>query len=105
MSGAQLRRDTVQQLHARGLSLRRSCALCHISRSSLRYRPRCVRRLQNQELATRLHAIARRHPRYGYRRAHAVVQRDLPTVNVKRVHRIWRQERLHVPPRRAETTA
>ena len=100
MTGAQQRRETVTQLHARGLSLRRSCALCHISRSSFRYRARGVRRLQNQALATRLHAIAKRHPRYGYRRAHAVIRRDLPNVNVKRVHRIWRQERLHVAARR-----
>lgn len=100
MSGAQQRRETVQQLHARGLSLRRSCALCHISRSSFRYQPRCARRLQNQDLAARLHVIAQRHPRYGYRRAHALVRRDMPTVNVKRVQRVWREERLQVPRRR-----
>lgn len=100
MTGAQQRRATVTQLRARGLSLRRSCALCHISRSSFRYRARGARRLQNEELTTRLHAIAKRHPRYGYRRAHAGVRRDVPNVNVKRVHRIWRQERLHVTPRR-----
>jgi putative transposase len=51
-------------------------------------------------LATRLHAIAKRHPRYGYRRAHALVRRDVLNINVKRVHRIWRQERLQVPRRR-----
>ncbi len=100
MMGAQQRRETVQQLHARGLSLRRSCALCHISRSSLRYQPRPTRRAQNQQLATRLHAIARRYTRYGYRRAHALIRRDGPHVNVKRVHRIWRQEGLGVPARR-----
>jgi putative transposase len=100
MSSAQQRRETVQQLRARGLSLRRSCALCHISRSSLRYQPRPMRRLKNQQLAARLHAIARTHPRYGYRRAHALVCRDVPGVNVKRVHRIWRLERLSLPGRR-----
>jgi putative transposase len=100
MSSAQQRRETVQQLRARGLSLRRSCALCHISRSSLRYQPQPRQRAQNQLLATRLHAIARQHPRYGYRRAHALVCRETPGVNVKRVHRIWRQERLCVPTRR-----
>jgi putative transposase len=51
-------------------------------------------------LAICLHAIAKRHPRYGYRRAPAVVRRDLPNVNVKRVHRLWRQEQLHVAARR-----
>jgi putative transposase len=47
-----------------------------------------------------LRLIARKHPRYGYRRAHALVCRDVPGVNVKRVHRLWRQERLSVPRRR-----
>ncbi len=100
MTSAQQRRETVQQLRARGLSLRRSCALCHISRASLRYRPRATRRTQNQALAVRLRAIARKHPRYGYRRAHVLVCRAVPGVNVKRVHRLWRQARLGVPCRR-----
>jgi putative transposase len=100
MTSAQQRRETVQQLHARGLSLRRSCALCHLSHSSLRYRSRVQRRTQNQLLAERLRGIARTHPRYGYRRVHALVRRELPTVNVKRVHRLWRLERLSLPCRR-----
>jgi putative transposase len=101
MNGAQQRRATVQQLRARGLSLRRSCALCHISRSSLRYHPRSGRRAQNQHLAQRLRRIARQHPRYGYRRAHALVCREVPGVNIKRVHRLWRQEQLSLPRRRS----
>lgn len=106
MSSAQQRRETVQQLHVRGLSLRRSCALCHISRSSLRYQPRPRRRAQNQHLATRLHAIARQHLRYGYCRAHALVCRETPGVNVKRVHRLWRLERLvRADPPETKTTA
>lgn len=100
VTSAQQRRETVQQIHARGLSLRRSCVLCHIGHSSLRYRSRDRRQAQNQSLAERLRAIACQHPRYGYRRAHALVQREVPTVNVKRVHRIWRLERLNVPRRR-----
>ncbi len=100
MSGAQQRRETVQQLRAHGLSLRRSCALCHISRSSFRYRSRPARRLQNQRLAARLRAIARAHPRYGYRRAHALVCRESPGINVKRVHRLWRAAQLCVSVRR-----
>ena len=100
MSSAQQRRETVHQMQARGLSLRRSCALCHIGHSSLRYLPRTMRRLRNQELAARLRAIARRQPRSGYRRAHALVCRAVSGVNVKRVHRLWRQERLSLPCRR-----
>jgi putative transposase len=38
----------------------------------------------------RLQQIARAHPRYGYRRACAVVRRDV-VVNHKRVYRLWKQ--------------
>ncbi len=100
MSGAQQRRATVQQLRAHGLSLRRSCALCQISRSRLRYQPRPTQRMLNQQLAARLRAMAREHPRYGYRRAHVLVCRELPGVNVKRVHRLWREEQQCVSVRR-----
>jgi putative transposase len=88
------------QFQARGLSLRRSCALCHISRSSLGYRPRLRRRLRDQQLVAQLREIARKHPRYGYRRAHALLCRSGTRVNVKRVHRLWRRERLSVSCRK-----
>ena len=100
MSSAQQRRETVEQLRARGLSLSRSCALCHISRFSVRYQPRPARRLRNLLLVGHLRTIARKHPRYGYRRAHALLCREVPGVNVKRVHRLWRFEGLSVPCRR-----
>ena len=100
MTSAQQRRETVQQLYTRGLSLRRRCALCHISRSSLRYQPRGLRRVQNQQIVEHLHQIAHKHPRYGYRRAQALVTRDIAGSNIKRVHRLWRHERLSVPCRR-----
>ncbi len=100
MTGAQQRREMAQQPRARDLSLRRSCALCHISRSIRRDQARPLRRLQNEQVAARLRAIARAYPRYGYRRAHALICRDAPGVNVKRVHRLWRHERLRLPSRR-----
>jgi hypothetical protein len=36
----------------------------------------------------------------SYRRAHALVARDMAGVNIKRVHRLWRHERFSVPCRR-----
>lgn len=44
--------------------------------------------------------MARKHPRFGYRRAHALRCREAPGVNGKRVQRIWRSERLSLPCRR-----
>ncbi len=100
MTSAHQRRDTVPQVRARGLSLRRSCALCRMSRSSVRYQPHGPRLVQNQQLTVRLRAIARKHPRYGYRRAHALVCREVVGVHGTRVHRIWRQAQVRVPCRR-----
>jgi putative transposase len=97
MTSAQQRRETVRHMKARGISLRRSCALLSIGHSSLRYRPRLAQRERNQLLVARLRAIAKKHPRFGYRRAHALLGPDFAGVNVKRVHRLWREERLCVP--------
>ena len=46
---------------------------------------------------TRLLRVARDHPRYGYRRAWAVLRGEGWAVNKKRVHRLWREAGLQVP--------
>jgi putative transposase len=51
-------------------------------------------------LRARLHQLARRHPRYGYRRMHVLLVRDGWHLNRKRVQRVWRDEGLHVPRRK-----
>jgi transposase InsO family protein len=43
--------------------------------------------------------LARRHPRYGYRRIHALLAREGWRINRKRIQRLWRDEGLHVPTR------
>jgi putative transposase len=92
------RRDAVAFLQTKGVSEQRACRLLGLGRSSLRYRP-CDGR--DEALRQQLLDLARRHPRYGYRRAWAVLRRDGWTVNLKRVHRVWRELGLAVPrPRR-----
>lgn len=44
--------------------------------------------------------LARRHPRYGYRRVHVLLKREGWACNRKRVQRLWRDEGLHVPRRK-----
>lgn len=44
--------------------------------------------------------LARRHPRYGQRRVHALLLREGWRVNKKRVARLWREEGLQVPVRK-----
>ena len=79
------------------VSERRICRVMGRSRSSIRYRGR----LQADELALtkEIKRIARRFPRYGYRRAHAILIRKGFTVNVKRVRRLWGELGLRRPVR------
>ncbi len=73
MVSARERREGVRFLLNRGLSLRRACGLAGISRASFRYQPRPR---HDAALVERLPEIAAKHPRYGYRRAWAVVRRE-----------------------------
>jgi putative transposase len=93
---ATAKRAVVTQLKALHVSERRGCELVGMSRTGARYRTR----RQDEELRERLRTIAREHPRYGYRRARAVLRRDGEQINHKRVHRVWREEKLSLPLRR-----
>ncbi len=64
----------------------------------LRYTSRMV--VRDQELSTQLRAVAREHPRYGYRRVWAVLRTAGMIVNAKRVYRLWQAIGLCVPQRR-----
>ena len=75
------------------LSERTACKLLGMERSSYRYEPRPDR---NAELREALLKLARQKPRYGYRRLHAVLSRRGYEVNVKRVYRLYVEERLMV---------
>jgi putative transposase len=80
-----------------GVSQRRTCGVLGRSRSTLRYR----RTLPADEpaLTKEIKRLARRHPRYGYRRIHAMLVRRGWTVNIKRVRRLWNELGLRRPPR------
>jgi len=64
-----------------------------VDRSSYRYEPRPDR---NAELRIELLTLARQKPRYGYRRLHALLSRRGHEVNVKRIYRLYVEERLMV---------
>jgi putative transposase len=81
-----------------GVSERRACRTLAQHRSTQR---RCRTRVPDEAfLRKRLRELAGRHPRYGYRRVHALVCREGWRCNRKRVQRLWRDEGLHVPRRR-----
>ena len=48
-------------------------------------------------LRDRLRAIAKKHPRWGWRKAHAIVRSEGLEVNKKRTRRLWRDEGLKRP--------
>jgi hypothetical protein len=80
---ASRRRQQAQFAIQRGLSSRRACALFQVARSTLQYQSQL--HVRDAALRQQLQAIAQRHPRYGARRAWALVRADGPKVNIKRV--------------------
>jgi putative transposase len=81
-----------------GVSQRRVSQTLGRARSTLRYRARD--RSAEQPLIAAIRRLARRHPRWGYRFVHAVLEREGWTVNLKRVYRLWRKLGLRRPVRR-----
>jgi putative transposase len=83
---------------AYGISQRRAGLVLARARSTLRYR----RRTRDGEAALiqALRRLAQRHPRFGYKRIHALLVRDGWSVNRKRVRRLWNELGLRRPQRR-----
>ncbi len=81
-----------------GLSQRRACRIVGQHRSTQRHEPREAD--PDRDLRERLRGFAAAHPRWGYRRAHAVLVREGHEVNRKKIQRLWREEGLRVPPKR-----
>lgn len=93
----QQRREAAQLLQSRGVSQRRSCTLCRISRNALQYTPR---RPEDKDLLAAIEEVRKKHPSYGYRRTHATLAKSPGELNHKRVHRVWRAHGLQHPAKR-----
>ena len=78
-----------------GVSERRACYLLGQHRSTQRRRTTLPE--DETRLVAAMRKISERHPRYGYRRVRILLRREGWRVNVKRIHRLWQQERLQVP--------
>src|SRR5262245_13827847 len=83
------------------LSQRRACRLMDRPRSTIRYRPNPT--ADEPKLVREINRLARRHPRFGYRRIHARLVRHGWTLNLKRVHRLWGELGLKRPVRLRRT--
>jgi transposase InsO family protein len=80
-----------------GASQRRICRVLGRPRSTVRYRRRP--RADEPALVRAIKRLARRHPRFGYRRVHAMLVRHGWSVNIKRVRRLWGELGLKRPVR------
>jgi transposase InsO family protein len=79
-----------------GVSQRRACGVVGQHRSTQRL-PQPVLCDLETRLRDRLRAIAKKHPRWGWRKAHAIVRSEGLQVNKKRTRRLWRDEGLKRP--------
>ena len=100
------RREAVAYATGRGLSQRRACTLLSVARSALAYRAR--KPASDAAVLARMGELARRYPRYGYRRIRVFLGRDGHRMSAGRAYRLWRAAGLQVPrkrPRRRAATS
>ena len=93
-----MRRRQVAFAQARGLSVRRACALLQVSRSTLGYQSRLAEK--DAPIITRMRELAAQYPRYGYRRIQIFLAREKQTMSPDRMYRLWRQAGLQVARKR-----
>jgi putative transposase len=82
----------VNTLVTLGVSVNRACQLVQLARASFHYQARAH---SDQQLVAELQVLAEQQPRYGYRRAWALLRRRR-IINHKRVHRVWKLSGLQV---------
>jgi putative transposase len=93
-----VRREGVAYATGRGLSQRRACTLLSVARSALAYQPR--KPVSDATVLSHMGELARRYPRYGYRRIRVFLGRDGHLMSAGRAYRLWRAAGLQVPRKR-----
>ena len=79
-----------------GVSQRRACEALEVDRSSVRYR---TVRAPDVELREAMKAVASQRRRFGYRRIHVMLQRQGIEMNIKKLRRLYGEEKLQVRKR------
>ncbi len=88
MTAARRRLIATESCDRFGVSQRRASRALDLARSSLRYAPRA--RDERTALARRIEDLTGTHPRYGYRRIWALLDREGWSANEETVRRHWR---------------
>lgn len=91
------KRLALEQLLEKGISRRLGCKVVGLSRGASRYQ-KLDRRPELRQLIV---SLAEANPRYGFRRVHAL----LTGINLKAVHRIWKEEGLSLRHRKRRRLA
>lgn len=81
----------VVEIH--GVSQRGACQVLAVDRSGVRYRSM---RPVDAEVRAAMKAVAVERRRFGYRRIHIVLERQGIAMNLKRLRRLYREEKLQV---------
>ena len=85
-------------LEALAVSERRACRLAGLSRDAFRHPPEQTP--ATQALSARIIELAQVRRRFGYRRLHDLLRPEYPTVNHKKVYRLYREANLAVRRRK-----
>ncbi|QSQ59331.1 IS3 family transposase [Xanthomonas translucens] len=95
----QRKREAIRRmLEHTALSERRACRLAGLSRDAFRHEP--VPTPATQALSARLVELAQAHRRFGYRRLHDLLRPEFPSVNHKKIYRLYEEAELKVRKRR-----
>ena len=98
MVSAGARRKQVAYVRRRGISLRRSCALLQVARSTIGYESKLDKR--DAPVLTAMSELSAQYPRFGYRRIQVFLERQGLPMSADRAYRIWKKAGLQVPRRR-----
>jgi putative transposase len=85
-----------------GLSERRACNVANADRKMVRYRSRWP---PDTELRDQLRDLANERKRFGYRRLFVLLRQDDEPSGINRIYRLYWEEGLTVPKRRARRRA
>jgi putative transposase len=80
-----------------GLSQRKAARLVISAPNVLRYHSK---RPGDGAVRERLRELAGQRPRFGYRRLHVLLRREGVVINRKKTHRLYREEKLHLRPKK-----
>ena len=97
------RRQAVAHLAQRyEVSQRRACEVTGTARSVVRYRHM---RPEDTAIRLRLRELASERRRFGYRRLHQMLKREGTAMNLKKIRRLYSEERLQVRQRKGRKRA